>query len=66
MRFKEKYCSYFQDSKETYGYRRINDILHRDSIIVSGKIVRRITKEEELKVFMVKICKYSSNKEEIT
>ena len=65
MKQPNKYCALremivriFQDSRETYGYRRVNAVLHRDSIVVSEKVVRRIMKEEGLKVFMVKKRKY--------
>lgn len=73
MKQPNKYCvlreifvRIFQNSRETYGYRRVNAILHRDFIIVSEKIVRRIMKEEGFKVFMVKIRKYNSYKGEIS
>lgn len=73
MKKPDKYCvlrksivRIFQDSRETYGYRRINAILHRDIIIISEKIVRGIMKEEGFKVFMVKIRKYNSYKGEIS
>ena len=56
----------FHDSRETYGYRRVNAILQRHSIVVSEKVVRRIMKEEGLKVFKVKIRKYNSYKGEIS
>lgn len=73
MKQPNKYCALremivriFQDSRETYGYRRVNAVLHRDSIVVSEKVVRRIMKEEGLKVFMVKKRKYNSYKGEIS
>ena len=56
----------FHDSRETYGYRRVNAILQRHSIVVSEKVVRRIMKEEGLKVFKTKIRKYNSYKGEIS
>lgn len=49
----------FHNSRETYGYRRVNAILQRHSIVVSEKVVRRIMKEEGFKVFKIKIRKYN-------
>ena len=40
----------FINSRETYGYRRISCVLKKMGIILSEKVVRRIMKEEALKV----------------
>lgn len=59
--------SIFNDSFETYGYRRIHIILKKElSITVSEKIVRRIMKEENLMVIQIKKKKYNSYKGELS
>ncbi len=56
----------FVDSRETYGYRRISFVLKKRGIILSEKIVRRIMKEESLKVRTPRKKKYNSYKGEIS
>ncbi len=73
MRMPDKYielrseiCQIFEASKRTYGYRRINSILKNKGIIVSDKVIRRLTKEESLIVRIKKRRKYNSYMGEIT
>lgn len=56
----------FQDSGNTYGYRRLHAVLKRNSIVLSEKVVRRIMKEEHLTIMKVRIRKYCSYKGEIS
>lgn len=50
----------FNQSGQTYGYRRVHAMLKRDSITLSEKVVRRIMKEKNLLIKKVRIRKYSS------
>lgn len=61
-----KVHSAFDDSRKTYGYRRIHSALKADNITVSEKVVRSIMKEENLIVYQKKNHKYNSYKGEIT
>ena len=56
----------FKDSRSRYGYRRIHAELKKIGIGISEKIVRRLMKEEEMKVKSKKAGKYNSYKGEIT
>lgn len=56
----------FQDSGNTYGYRRLHAVLKRNSIVLSEKVVRRIMKEEHLTIMKVRIRKYCAYKGEIS
>lgn len=56
----------FYQNKACYGYRRIWQSLHRQGVIVSEKIVRRIMKEEALGVCFVRKKKYNSYQGEIS
>ncbi len=56
----------FDDSGNTYGYRRIHAMLKRKSITLSEKVVRRIMKEERLLIKKVRIRKYCSYAGEIS
>jgi len=56
----------FNESTETYGYRRIHLSLKAMKQIVSEKVVRRIMKEENLIVPFVKRKKFNSYKGEIS
>jgi transposase InsO family protein/transposase-like protein len=56
----------FDDSGNTYGYRRIHAMLKRNSITLSEKVVRRIMKEEHLLIKKVRIRKYCSYAGEIS
>lgn len=56
----------FNDNHQCYGYRRIHAVLSSMGIVVSEKVVRRIMKEENLRVQMKKVRKYNSYKGEFT
>ncbi len=56
----------FNQSGQSYGYRRVHAMLKRDSITLSEKVVRRIMKEENLLIKKVRIRKYSSYIGEVT
>jgi len=56
----------FIESRRTYGYRRMHDVLKKRHIVVSEKVVRRLMKEEKLIVRSVTKKKYSSYAGEIT
>lgn len=56
----------FNESRKTYGYRRIHCVLKNKSIKVSEKVIRKIMKEENLVVYTKKKRKYNSYKGEIT
>lgn len=47
----------FDESGNTYGYRRVHAMLRRKSIVLSEKVIRRIMKEESLKIKKVRIKK---------
>ena len=49
----------FIESRRTYGYRRMHDVLKKQNIVVSEKVVRRLMKEEKLIVHSVTKKKYS-------
>lgn len=73
MNQKEKYSDLrqtiikiFNDSRETYGYRRIYFVLKRMGITLSEKVVRRIMREEVLVVCKPRKRKYNSYKGEIS
>lgn len=56
----------FHENKQIYGYRRIKAVLNRDGCILSEKIIRRIMRENGLKVKSKKIFRYNSYKGEIS
>ena len=56
----------FKESRNTYGYRRINSVLRSEDIRVSEKVIRDIMREDELIVYQKKRRKYNSYKGEIT
>lgn len=56
----------FDESGNTHGYRRVHAMLRRKSIVLSEKVIRRIMKEESLKIKKVRIKKYSSYAGEIS
>lgn len=56
----------FNDSGNTYGYRRIHAMLKRKAITLSEKVIRRIMKEEHLIIKKVRIKKYCSYVGEIS
>ena len=73
MKQKDKYSDIretiikiFNDSRETYGYRRISVVLKRMGITISEKVVRRIMREEFLVVRKPRKRKYNSYKGEIS
>ena len=63
---KARIIELFFENKGRYGYRRIHQLLKREGIRLSEKIVRRIMKDEHLEVKHKKRKKYSSYKGEIT
>lgn len=56
----------FNDNHQCYGYRRIHAVLSSMGIVVSEKVVRRIMKEENLRVQMKRVRKYNSYKGEFS
>lgn len=56
----------FEESKETYGYRRIYLDIKFSGKILSEKVIRKLMKEEGLKVRTIKRKKYSSYMGEIS
>ena len=56
----------FEDSYESYGYRRIHAALKADGIKLSEKVVRRIMRSESLSVRQKRRRKYNSYAGEIT
>ena len=56
----------FEDSRQTYGYRRIRMILRNNGERVSEKVVRKIMKEECLCIIHQRRRPYSSYRGEIT
>ncbi len=56
----------FEESSQTYGYRRIYGSLVKEGIRVSEKVIRRIMLEEGISVRQVRKKKYSSYKGEIS
>lgn len=56
----------FEDSKSSYGYRRIHVVVTAGGKIISEKVIRRLMKEEGLAVHSVKRKKYSSYQGEIS
>ena len=56
----------FNDSGKTYGYRRIYLDLRDADMAISEKVIRRIMKEENLKVKYIKRKKYNSYMGEIS
>lgn len=56
----------FDDSKNTYGYRRIYSELKNRAHIISEKVVKRLMFEEGLVVKLPKVKKYCSYEGEIT
>ena len=56
----------FEKNKRRYGYRRIHSALRKAGTIISEKVVRRIMREEGLRVKIKKRRKYNSYRGEIT
>jgi len=56
----------FEESRKTYGYRRIHYVLKSKNTKVSEKVIRNLMKEENLVVYTKKKRKYNSYKGEIT
>lgn len=54
------------ESLNSYGYRRLHSVLRTNGRTISEKVVRRIMKEEDIKVLNIKRKKYSSYKGEIS
>ena len=63
---REKLRELFSEAKERYGYRRLHAVLRTNGRIVSEKVVRRIMREEEMKVYNKRRRGYSSYKGEIS
>ncbi len=59
-KLRDNIITIFNQSGQTYGYRRVHAMLKRNSITLSEKVVRRIMKEENLLIKKVRIRKYSS------
>lgn len=66
LHIRDDIVTIFNESGNTYGYRRIHAMLKRKSITVSEKVVRRLMREEHLNIKQVKIRKYNSYKGEIS
>lgn len=64
--YREQIKNTFLENHEEYGYRRIHAVLSGMGIRISEKRVRRIMKQEELKVYHKTSQKYSSYTGEIT
>jgi len=58
--FRENIRQVFSENHKEYGYRRIHAVLSEIGIHISEKRVRRIMKQEELKVYQRNTKKYSS------
>ena len=56
----------FEEGRHTYGYRRIYLSLKKSGIVVSEKVIRKIMKQDNLMVSVIKKRKYNSYKGEIT
>jgi transposase InsO family protein/transposase-like protein len=56
----------FDESKSTYGYRRIHSVLKSLGVVISEKVVRMIMKEDGLIVPYIKKKRYNSYKGEIS
>lgn len=56
----------FEESQRRYGYRRIHAVLRNEGILVSEKIVRRLMRESQMRVFKSRKRHYNSYKGEIT
>lgn len=56
----------FIENNCSYGYRRMHCLLCRLGMVISEKVVRRLMKEEQLRVVFIKKKKYSSYAGEIT
>lgn len=63
---REKLRELFAEAQERYGYRRLHAVLRTNGRIVSEKVVRRIMREEEMKVYNKRRRGYSSYKGEIS
>ena len=63
--FRENIRQVFSENHKEYGYRRIHAVLSEIGIHISEKRVRRIMKQEELKVYQRNTKKYSSYDGEI-
>lgn len=56
----------FCESSSRYGYRRIHSIIKSSGTVISEKVIRRITKEEQLIIPSSNCKKYNSYKGEIS
>ena len=63
---REELRGLFAEAKERYGYRRLHAVLRTNGRIVSEKVVRRIMREEDMKVYNKRRRGYSSYKGEIS
>ena len=63
---REELRGLFAEAKERYGYRRLHAVLRANGRIVSEKVVRRIMREEDMKVYHKRRRGYSSYKGEIS
>ena len=63
---REELRGLFAEAKERYGYRRLHAVLRTNGRIVSEKVVRRIMREEDMKVYHKRRRGYSSYKGEIS
>ena len=63
---REELREIFSEAKERYGYRRLHAVLRTNGRIVSEKVVRRIMREEDMKVYHKRRRGYSSYKGEIS
>ena len=66
IKLREHIIDIFNKNKKRYGYRRIHMVLKTEGFIVSEKIVRRIMREEHLKVNRARQRKYNSYMGEIS
>lgn len=64
--FRTQITSIFHENRGVYGYRRIHQVLKREGVTLSEKVIRQIMKEEKLVVSVPKRAKYCSYLGEIT
>lgn len=63
---RKKIKTIFNHSYQSYGYRRIHASLKEFGTVISEKVVRRLMRQEEIKVKIKRIKKYSSYQGEIS
>ena len=66
IRLRERITEIYHENKGRYGYRRIHAVLKTEGIKISEKTVRRIMREEHLKVRSIRQRKYNSYMGEIS